>query len=65
MPHQDAPCPCRCAGPIGQIGFEIGAPAIDEVIADVGGTIGQRAVGCRVARALDRFERHPHLAFAA
>ena len=45
--------------PVGEVGLEIAAPAIDEVIADVGGAIGRRSGGGRLPRALDRPAARP------
>ena len=51
-------------GLIGEVGLEIVAPAIDEVIADVRRAIGRRAVRRCLAGALDRFQRDADLRFA-
>ncbi len=55
----------RNVGTKGEVGFEIDAPAIDEVIADVGGAIVHRSGGRGLSGVFDRFQRHAYLAFAA
>ena len=57
--------PAREPRSIGDVVFEVAPPPIDEVIADVGGPVGGRSAGCRLARAFDRPERDPHLRVAA
>ena len=51
--------------PVGDIGFEIATPPIDQVIADVGGRSADRAAGGRLACAFDRLQGDPHLRVAA
>ena len=65
MTHQSTPRPHCDARTIREVGFEIDAPPVDEVVAHVRRAIGDRAVGGGVTGALDRFERDAHLTLAA
>ena len=65
MREHQALYPFRQRRPIGDVGFEIAAPPIDQVVADVGGAILDRPAHGRLPGALDRLERHAHLRLSA
>jgi hypothetical protein len=65
LAEQRAPDASPRAGPIREIGFEIAATPIDQVIADVSRPVARRFTRGRLAGAFDGFECDAHLPFAA
>ena len=57
--------PAREPRSIRDVDLEVAPPLIDEVVADVGGPIGGRSAGGRLAGAFDRPQRDPHLRVSA
>ena len=55
----------RKSGSVRDIDLEIAPPVIDEVVADMGGSIAERSAGGRLAGALDRPQRDSHLSVSA
>ena len=65
MREHQTPYPFRERRPIGKVGFEVATPLIDEVVPDVGGPIGGRSAGGRLAGAFDCPQSDPHLRVSA
>ena len=63
MSKEQPPGPGQEVWLIGEVGLEIVAPAIDEVISDVRRRIGRGSVRRCLTGALDRFQRHADLRF--
>ena len=61
MREHQTPDPARESRPIRDVDLEVAPPLIDEVVPDVGGPIGGRSAGGRLAGAFDRPQRDPHL----